>query len=171
MKVHDYHEGNLQLQDRFRTREKAQQMIARVEDTIGEEARSLIEAADMFFLATCDHRGLPTCSYKGGQPGFVRVVNEHCLAFPNYDGSGKYQSMGNLIKNPNVGILFIDFMGQLRLRIQGVAAIQEDDELLPEYPEAQFIIRVEVGEVYKNCPRYVHQYRLVERSEYVPKAG
>ena len=93
MKVHDYHEGNLQLQDRFRTREKAQQMIARVEDTIGEEARSLIEAADMFFLATCDHRGLPTCSYKGGQPGFVRVVDECCLAFPNYDGSGKYQSM------------------------------------------------------------------------------
>ena len=171
MKVHDYHEGNLQLQDRFRTRELAEQMAARVADTIGKEARSLIEAADMFFLATCDHRGLPTCSYKGGDPGFVRVVNEHCLAFPNYDGSGKYQSMGNLIKNPNVGILFIDFMGQLRLRIQGVAAIQEDDELLPEYPEAQFIVRVEVTEVYKNCPRYVHKYQLVERSEYVPKAG
>jgi predicted pyridoxine 5'-phosphate oxidase superfamily flavin-nucleotide-binding protein len=171
MKVHDYHEGNLQLQDRFRTRELAEQMAARVADTIGKEARSLIEAADMFFLATCDHRGLPTCSYKGGDPGFVRVVNEHCLAFPNYDGSGKYQSMGNLIKNPNVGILFIDFLGQLRLRIQGVAAIQEDDELLPEYPEAQFIVRVEVTEVYKNCPRYVHKYQLVERSEYVPKAG
>ena len=93
----------------------------------------------------------------------------HWVAFPNYDGNGKYQSMGNLLKNPNVGILFIDFEGQQRLRLQGVASIVEDDELLASYPEAQFIIRVEVSEVYKNCPRYVHKYKLVEPSDFVPR--
>ena len=171
MKVHEYHEGNRTLQDRFETRGLADRLAGRAVDRIGTEERAFIEQANMFFLATCDHRGLPTCSYKGGDPGFVKVVNDRLLAFPNYDGNGKYQSMGNLLKNPNVGMLFVDFEGQQRLRLQGVAAIEEEDHLLSEYPEAQFIIRIEVGEVYKNCPRYVHKYQLVEPSQYVPSLG
>ena len=133
--------------------------------------KEFIEKVDMFFLATCDHRGLPTCSYKGGDPGFVRVLDERWLAFPNYDGNGKFQSMGNLLKNPNVGMLFVDFEGQRRLRLQGIASIVDDDELIVQYPEAQFIVRVQATEVYGNCPRYVHKYHLVERSRFVPKQG
>jgi len=76
--------------------------------------------------------------------------------------------MGNLLRNPNVGMVFVDFEGSQRLRIQGVARIEENDELLTEYAEAQFIVRVDITEVYKNCPRYVHKYRFVEPSEYVP---
>lgn len=171
MKVHDFHDGNRHWQDRFDTRELADRLAGRASDQIGTQDREFIEQADMFFLATCDHRGLPTCSYKGGDPGFVRVLDEHWLAFPNYDGNGKYQSMGNLLKNPNVGMLFIDFPGQRRLRLQGIATVQEDDELLQEYPEAQFIVRVQATEVYKNCPRYVHNYQLAERSSYVPRSG
>ena len=170
MKVHDYHEGNRELQDRFDTRRLADRLTERVTETIGDEAKEIIEAARMFFLATCDDRGLPTCSYKGGEPGFVKVVDDRTLAFPNYDGNGKYQSMGNLLRNPNVGMLFVDFEGQQRLRIQGVAKIEEGDALLSEYTEAQFIVRIEVTEVYKNCPRYVHRYQFVETSEFVPKA-
>ena len=168
MKVHDYHDGNIQLQERFDTRRLADRLKERVTDTVGEEARAIIEEARMFFLATCDDRGLPTCSYKGGDPGFVRIVDERTLAFPNYDGNGKYQSMGNLLRNPNVGLLFVDFEGSQRLRVQGVARIEDADELLAEYVEAQFIVRVEITEVYKNCPRYVHKYLFVEPSEYVP---
>ncbi len=171
MKVHDYHDGNRELQDRFQTRKLADRLAERAADHIGPEQQEFIEKADMFFLATCDHRGLPTCSYKGGDPGFVRVLDEHSLAFPNYDGNGKYQSMGNLLKNPNVGMLFVDFQGQERLRLQGVASIQENDPLLADYPEAQFIVRVKATEVYKNCPRYVHKYQLVERSVFVPRKG
>ena len=171
MKVHEYHDGNRELQDRFQTRKLADRLTERVTETIGGEAREIIEAARMFFLATCDDRGLPTCSYKGGDPGFVRVVDESTLAFPNYDGNGKYQSMGNLLRNPNVGLLFVDFEGQQRLRIQGVARLTEDDALLAGYPEAQFVVRVEVTEVYKNCPRYVHRYQFVEPSQYVPHEG
>jgi predicted pyridoxine 5'-phosphate oxidase superfamily flavin-nucleotide-binding protein len=170
-KVHDYHDGNRQLQDRFDTRRLADHLTGRVTETIGESQKEFIEKADMFFLATCDHRGLPTCSYKGGDPGFVRVLDEKWLAFPNYDGNGKFQSMGNLLKNPNVGMLFVDFEGQQRLRLQGIASILDDDELLSEYPEAQFMIRVQATEVYTNCPRYVHKYQLVERSVFVPRQG
>jgi predicted pyridoxine 5'-phosphate oxidase superfamily flavin-nucleotide-binding protein len=170
-KVHDYHDGNRQLQDRFDTRRLADHLTGRVTETIGEPQKEFIEKADMFFLATCDHRGLPTCSYKGGDPGFVRVLDEKWLAFPNYDGNGKFQSMGNLLKNPNVGMLFVDFEGQHRLRLQGIATILDDDELLSQYPEAQFMIRVQATEVYTNCPRYVHKYQLVERSVFVPRQG
>ena len=170
-KVHDYHDGNRQLQDRFDTRRLADHLTGRVTETIGEPQKEFIEKADMFFLATCDHRGLPTCSYKGGDPGFVRVLDEKWLAFPNYDGNGKFQSMGNLLKNPNVGMLFVDFEGQQRLRLQGIATILDDDELLSQYPEAQFMIRVRATEVYTNCPRYVHKYQLVERSVFVPRQG
>ena len=171
MKVHDYHEGNLELQDRFQTKELADRLSKRVTESINDAQKALIESANMFFLATCDHRGLPTCSYKGGDPGFVRVVNDRLIVFPNYDGNGKYQSMGNLLKNPNVGMLFVDFEGQERLRLQGTASIVEDDELLAEYTEAQFIVRVALTEVYKNCPRYIHKYRLVEASAFVPRPG
>ena len=170
-KVHDYHDGNRQLQDRFDSRRLADHLTGRVTETIGESQKEFIEKADMFFLATCDHRGLPTCSYKGGDPGFVRVLDERWLAFPNYDGNGKFQSMGNLLKNPNVGMLFVDFEGQQRLRLQGIATIRDDDELLSQYPEAQFMIRVQATEVYTNCPRYVHKYQLVERSVFVPRQG
>ncbi len=170
-KVHDYHDGNRQLQDRFDTRRLADHLTGRVTETIGESQKEFIEKADMFFLATCDHRGLPTCSYKGGDPGFVRVLDEKWLAFPNYDGNGKFQSMGNLLKNPNVGMLFVDFEGQQRLRLQGIATILDDDVLLSQYPEAQFMIRVQATEVYTNCPRYVHKYQLVERSVFVPRHG
>lgn len=171
LRVHDYHSGNRHLQDKFGTRKLADRLTARVTETISPEGRKIIEEASMFFLATCDDRGLPTCSYKGGDPGFVRVVDDRTIAFPNYDGNGKYQSMGNLLQNPNVGILFVDFEGQQRLRLQGVASIDENDPLLAEYHEAQFIVRVRVTEAYKNCPRYVHKLKLVEPSDFVPQAG
>jgi predicted pyridoxine 5'-phosphate oxidase superfamily flavin-nucleotide-binding protein len=171
MKVHDYHEGNLELQDRFQTKELADRLSQRVTETVDSDQKAFIESANMFFLATCDHRGLPTCSYKGGDPGFVKVVDDRTIAFPSYDGNGKFQSMGNLLKNPNVGILFVDFDGQQRLRLQGVASIEEDDELLGEYAEAQFIVRVALTGVYKNCPRYVHKLQFVEASAYVPRPG
>lgn len=125
----------------------------------------------MFFLATADESGRSQCSYKGGDPGFVRVLDEYTIAFPNYDGNGMYLSLGNALVNPNVGLLFIDFEGRRRMRLNGVASVDENDPLLPEYPEAQFIVRVRAAEVFPNCPRYIHEYRLVQRSRFVPKAA
>ena len=79
--------------------------------------------------------------------------------------------MGNLLQNPNLGLLFIDLLNPRRLRLQGTATILDEDELMEEYPGAQFIVRVRVTEMYGNCPRYVHKYQLVERSVYVPREG
>ena len=123
----------------------------------------------MFFIATADAEGRPQCSYKGGEPGFVRVVDEQTIAFPSYDGNGMYLTAGNALVNPHVGLLFIDFERRRRLRLNGVAAVADDDPLLAEYPEAQLVVRVEATEVFPNCPRYIHEYRLVRRSRFVPR--
>jgi uncharacterized protein len=167
-----YHSGHRLLQDRFDTRRLADRIDERlVDDVIDADDKSFIENLDMFFLATADDRGYPTCSYKGGEPGFVRVVDEHTVAFPNYDGNGMYLSAGNLLVNHNVGLLFVDFERGRRLRLNGVASVDEHDELMEHYPEAQFVVRVRAHEVFPNCPRYIHKYRLVKRSRFVPKAG
>src|SRR5689334_11532735 len=137
-----YHDGHRSLQDRFSTRKLADRIEEKlVRDTIDESDKSFIEKMSMFFLATCDENGRPQCSYKGGAPGFVHVVDERTVAFPSYDGNGMYLSMGNVLHNPNVGLLFIDFEEQKRLRLNGVASIDAQDALLSSYPEAQFIVR------------------------------
>lgn len=167
-----YHDGNRRLQDAFETRPLADRMAERViEERISDASRAFIEARDMFFLATADADGTPTCSYKGGAPGFVRVLDPQYVAFPNYDGNGMYLSMGNALANPQVGLLFIDFEGQQRLRLQGLASIGPTDPLMAAYPGAQFIVRVQVKQLFPNCPRYIHKYQLVERSEFVPSAA
>src|SRR6476646_8918543 len=148
-----YHEGSRWFQDRFDTRRLADRIDERLVDDV-----------------IADAEGYPTCSYKGGEPGFVRVLDEHTIAFPNYDGNGMYLSMGNLRVNPNVGLLFIDFERRRRMRLEGVASIDEHDPLIADYPEAQFVVRVRATRVYPNCPRYIHQMQLVERSRFVPKS-
>ena len=163
-----YHEGNRKFQDRFDTRRLADRIESRVVDFIDDEDREFIERRDMFFIASVDHRGYPTCSYKGGDPGFVRVVDERTLAFPNYDGNGMFLSVGNLAANPKIGLLFIDWEEPSRIRVHGDASVDFDDPLAREYREAQFIVRVRVREVFPNCPRYIHRYALAERSRYVP---
>ena len=165
-----YHEGNRQLQDQFDTRRLADRLDeAIVHDSIMPSDKDFIERLDMFFIATVDERGHANCSYKGGEPGFVRVLDEHTLAFPNYDGNGMYLTTGNILTTRQVGMLFIDFENQKRMRLNGEATLHRDDLLMREYPEAQFIVRVRAREVFANCPRYIHKMKLVQRSRFVPK--
>ena len=140
-----------------------------VADCVADADRAFIEAADMFFLATVDQDGQPSCSYKGGEPGFVRVLDPGTLAFPSLNGNGMYVSMGNVLETSEVGLLFIDFVGQSRMRLDGTATIDPKDALLASYPEAELVVRVKVREVFPNCPRYVHKMQLVEPSRFVPK--
>jgi predicted pyridoxine 5'-phosphate oxidase superfamily flavin-nucleotide-binding protein len=168
-----YHRGSRQLQDRFDTRRLADRLDERFVQRarIDDDDRAFIERQDMFFLATADAEGRPQCSYKGGDPGLVRVLDEHTLAFPSYDGNGMYLSMGNLVVNPHVGLLFIDFTAQRpsRLRVNGLASIDERDELVDAWPGAQLVVRVAATQVFPNCPRYIHRMALVERSRFVPR--
>ena len=167
-----YSTGSRSLQDRHDTRRLADRLAdVTVHDRFSREDRSFIENRDMFFLATVDAEGQPTCSYKGGDPGFVTVMDDRSLAFPNYDGNGMYLSMGNVSQTGAVGLLFIDFEQQRRMRVDGVAKLVPDHPLLEKYPEAQFLIVVEAQRIFPNCPRYIHHYQLVERSRFVPHAG
>lgn len=167
-----YHEGMRRLQDVRDTRRLAD----RLENTIvrtsfSEEDRAFIARCAMFFVATADGAGRPDCSYKGGLPGFVRIVDERTLAFPDYDGNGMYRSWGNLLVNPHVGLLFIDFENQKRLRVNGTARINEQDPLRTQYPDSVFIVRVAAERTFPACPRYIHKMQLVELSEYTPRVN
>ena len=166
-----FHDGSRSLQDQFDTRAIADRIDGLLlSDTLSEGDRAFIEARDMFFLATADAEGRPTCSYKGGDPGFVRVLDPHTLVFPNYDGNGMYFSAGNVLVHPDVGMLFIDLEQGNRMRLEGAASIDLDDPLRGDYPEAQFVVRVRPRKVYPNCPRYIHRYQLVQRSRFVPRS-
>jgi uncharacterized protein len=167
-----YNEGSRRLQDAFDSRRIADRLESvTLHDTISDEDRAFIEGMDMLFLATADAEGRPECSYKGGDPGFVRVLDEHVLAFPSYDGNGMFRSFGNVLENPEVGLLFISFQRGRRLRLNGTASIDPADPLLPSWPGAALVVRVRAREVFPNCPRYIHRMELVERSRYVPAAG
>ena len=160
------------LQERFDTRRLADNVEKRVVLTaIPPEHKTFIESRDMFFLSTIDHQGRPTVSYKGGDPGFIRVLDDKTVAFPCYDGNGMFYSMGNLTGNGQVGMLFIDFEKPHRLRLQGIASVSVDDPLLQDYAEAQLVVRVAVSQIFRNCPRYVHRYAKTRPSEYVPRSA
>jgi predicted pyridoxine 5'-phosphate oxidase superfamily flavin-nucleotide-binding protein len=164
-----YHEGSRELQDRFLTRPLADRLVERLaRDSFTDEDRAFIDSRPMFFLATADAGGRPDCSYKGGLPGFVRVIEPRLLAFPSYDGNGMFKSLGNLLVNPQVGLLFIDFESPKRLRVNGRASVHADDPLLAQFTGAQLVVRVVPEAIFPNCPRYIHTMKLVETSVYAP---
>ena len=166
-----YGESHRKLQREFDTERLADRIEERLfHEHVTAEDKAFIERLDMFFLATADAEGRPNCSYKGGDPGFVRVLDPQTLAFPNYDGNGMYLSMGNTLANPEVGMLFIDFEKQKRMRLNGTARIEPASSVEPAYPEAQFVVKIKVRQVFPNCPRYIHKMQLVERSSFVPRA-
>jgi uncharacterized protein len=165
-----YHEGMRRLQDARETRQLADRLAQSSARTAFTEAdRAFIQRCPMFFIATADANGRPDCSYKGGLPGFVRVIDERTLAFPDYDGNGMYRTWGNALINPSVGLLFIDFENPKRLRINGTAQLSSEDALRAEYPGSVFIVRVTASRIFGNCPRYVHKMTLVEHSVYTPR--
>jgi predicted pyridoxine 5'-phosphate oxidase superfamily flavin-nucleotide-binding protein len=166
-----YHSGMRQLQDRFDTRKLADRLDEKLARTaFTAEDRAFIESCPLFFLASADASGRPDCSYKGGAPGFVRVTGAEELAFPSYDGNGMFRSLGNVLVNPAVALLFIDFDRPNRLRVNGSARVVEDDPLLADFPGAQVVVRVRAARIFPNCPRYIHRMTIAETSTYVPRA-
>ena len=167
-----YHDQSRALQDRFDSRRIADRLAEKLlRAEFSDEDRAFIAQQSFFFLATADAHSQPDCSYKGGAPGFVRVVAPDTLAFPSYDGNGMFKSLGNISSNPAVGLLFIDFQAGKRLRVNGDAALHLDDPLKDAYPEAQAIVRVRAEHIFPNCPRYIHRMQVVEASPYVPCEG
>ena len=166
----EFHQGQRELQDRFDTRRLADRLGSVAGAVFSEELAAFIAARDMFFLATADADGVPDCSYKGGDPGFVRVTDD-TLTFPGYDGNGMFRSLGNILVNPHVGMLFVDLATGSRLRVNGVAEVHLEGELVDSYPGAICAVSVTADAVFPNCRRYVHEYRQVSASPFVPHEG
>ena len=172
-----FHEGNRALQDKYGGRAVADKIVDLVEaQTVSDEFKDFIESLPFFFLATSGG-GNTDCSFKGGEPGFVRVVAPDKIIFPDYDGNRMYKSLGNITQNPDVGLLFMRFGAEegqgalyLRVRVSGKATVHDEHEALASYPGAKRIVEVAVTHVFPNCPRYIPHMEMVEPSRHIPKA-
>lgn len=166
-----YTDSQRRMQDRFATRKLAD----RLESVLIHDHLSAVDAAfitrqNMVFVATADAYGQPSCSYKGGTRGFVTVLDERTLAFPDYNGNGMHLSVGNIDETSKISLLFVDFERQARMRVLGTARVSADDPMRNRYPGSERIVRVTIESVFTNCPRYLHKMKLVEESDFVPSA-
>jgi predicted pyridoxine 5'-phosphate oxidase superfamily flavin-nucleotide-binding protein len=167
-----YHDGNRAMQDSFASRALADRLAGRARRAFSDDDRGFVESAIYFFLATADAQGRPDCSYKGGPLGFVRVIGPSELAFPDYDGNGMFKSLGNLVENGNLGMLFMTMDGApRRLRVNGEATVSDDDPLLGQMVGAQLVVRVKVRAIFPNCPRYVPDLESGQEARHAPRAG
>jgi predicted pyridoxine 5'-phosphate oxidase superfamily flavin-nucleotide-binding protein len=165
-----YHAGNRDLQSRFGSTALADRLVERVHRSAFSDAdTAFIAAARFFFLATADADGRPDCSFKGGAPGFVRVIAPDILVFPDYDGNGMFKSLGNIQVNPHVGLLFITLDDTpRRLRVNGQATLNIDDPQMADFAGAQLLVRVVAEHIFPNCPRYIPNLKTGEDSRYIP---
>jgi uncharacterized protein len=167
-----YHEGNRRLQDQFESRRISDRLETFTRTQFTPDDRLFIQSMPYFFLATADAGGRPDCSFKGGMPGFVAVTGPSELAFPDYDGNGMFKSLGNILVNAEVGILFIAMHGKPhRLRVNGMATVSREDPLLLRTVGAQLIVRVTARAIFSNCPRYIPTMQWDDASIYTPRAG
>ena len=98
------------------------------------------------------------------------MIDPRKIVFPNYDGNGMFLSMGNVASTSKVGLLFIDFVTPLRVRVQGKAKLTQNAEHLAQFPGANMIVEVDITAVFYNCARYIHRYQRLETSKYVPNS-
>jgi predicted pyridoxine 5'-phosphate oxidase superfamily flavin-nucleotide-binding protein len=167
-----YHDGMRELQDRYGGRKVADRIEEhRKHREFTSEDKTFVETVPFFFLATAWQDNVD-CSIKSGYPGFVCVSAPRELSWPDYDGNRMYRSLGNIVRNPNVGLLFIHFDAtSTRLRVTGKARIVEDEAEFRHLPGALRLIRVSVDYIYYNCPRSVPKMEFVEPSIYTPRKG
>lgn len=168
-----FHEGNRQLQDQFGSRALADRLVERLKRAeFNADDAKFIAAQSFFFLATADAEGRPDCSFKGGAPGFCQVLAPDLLVFPDYDGNGMFKSLGNIVANPQVGLLFIT-MGEKpqRLRVNGRAEVVADHPMMTAMPGAQLIVRVTPEAIFPNCPRYIPDLATGTPSKFAPLPG
>ena len=171
-----YHDGMRELQDRFEGRAVPDRLADnRMRTAFSDTDREFIETSSFFFLSTATPESVD-CSFKGGDPGFVRVVGENILEWPDYDGNRMYRSLGNIIRNPRLGLLFIRFDGtrfdgSARLRVNGKAVLDESDAAREGIPGAKRIIRMTAEHIFTNCPRYIPTMASEGASVFTPRNG
>jgi len=157
-----FHPGEISAQQRWQTthlwdkQRRTRLLLNHIPDAMQER----IANAPFFFLATSDNNGSCDCSFKGGGPGIIQIIDKNRLAFPDYDGSGAFMSIGNILQNPHVGMLFIDFTDGARLRVNGRASVHDEGEYKALFPDQPRVILVEIEQVVPNCAAHVPKLML-----------
>ncbi len=159
-----FHKGELTAQHSWGT--DGQWSSKRVEsllwDHIPLEHHKRIERTRFFFLATCGQDGSCDCSFKGGGPNLVRILSTKQLVFPDFDGNGAFMSLGNILQNPHVGMLFIDFSDGARLRVNGTAQVHDSGEVMSLFDKAPRVIVVDIDLVVPNCSAHIPRMEFVD---------
>ncbi len=131
-------------------------------DTIDPKIEALIAQLDGFYLGTVSSNGYPYIQFRGGQPGFLKVINEHTLAFPDFKGNVQYITVGNLDREAKAFLFLMDYRHQARLKIWGKAKYVENDAALieqlqlPGYPaDIERVILFEVEACSWNCSQHI----------------
>lgn len=165
-----YGQGARELQDLFDTRRLADTLSTyTVHDHLDEGDIELIRQQSTVWIATVDAEGWPDVSYKGGDVGFVEVVDQQELRIPSYDGNGMWRTLGNVVDVGRVALLFVDVERPWRMRVQGTATVSVEPVDVERHEGAQAVLIVRVGRVFPNCGRYIHTGG--EISKFVPRAG
>lgn len=159
-----FHQGELQAQNRFGNpsiwdKKRREKLLWR---EIPVEFQARVESAPFFFLATSDDRGRCDCSFKGGGRGLVKIISSTRLVFPDFSGNGAFMSLGNIMLNPHVGLLFIDFSDGARLRINGKATIHEKGVVFDLFKKASRIIEIDIEQVIPNCAKHIPRLSFME---------
>lgn len=168
-------DGEHLVQQRLGTTERADRFYDdQVLDHLNERMREFVGRQEMFFLATADRHGECDSTFRAGPPGFLQVLDERTLAYPEYRGNGVMASVGNLSENPHLGILMIDFTrDRIGLHVNGRARVVMDDEMRARHPylptdpvpgrRAQLWVEVAVEETYIHCAKHIPHLQKVPR--------
>ena len=156
-----YHEGSRRLQDQCDTRRLADRIDERLSrTTFTADDRTFIEGR-AFFPGHGRRGGLARLLLQGGPAGLRARAGRAHPGVPDYDGNGIFRSLGNLLVNPHVGLLFVDFARPNRLRVSGTATVPSTTPCWRRPPGRAAVVRVRAERVFPNCPRYIHR---LERS-------
>lgn len=163
-----FHPGELDAQSRYNSRTAwSDRAIGAVEhmykQAIDDETAFFVEGRQFFFIATADSNGNCDCSFRGSEQDetgkqqlAVFVENPKVVVFPDYSGNKMYNSLGNILVNPHIGMLFLDFPTASRLRINGVAEIIEDPATYKhKWSTAKRYVQVTVEQVFWNCSKRI----------------
>ncbi|AIF42488.1 pyridoxamine 5'-phosphate oxidase family protein [Virgibacillus sp. SK37] len=173
------HRGEYVLQEKYGTTKRAaafynKQMLNQLNDVMKE----FISEQAMMFISTADSNGNCDSSFRAGTPGFVRVIDEKTLIYPEYKGNGVMASLGNINENPHIGLMFIDFFeNQIGLHVNGKASILENsqlisleisDEIMDEMIEkegrkAERWVVIEVDEAYIHCSKHIPRLKKLQK--------
>jgi len=172
--------GEHLLQEKFGSTARARAFYrSQVRSYLNPWMQKFITGQEMAFIATADAQGTCDCTFRAGVKGFIHVLDKRTLAYPEYRGNGVYASLGNLVENPHIGLLLIDFFRHtIGLHVNGTAAVVSNEDLLRRAnvpadlrqeiesaagPPLSLWVVVHVEEAYIHCAKHIP--RLANREK------